>query len=171
MGDALAEAIGKELGGELADALGRIGHCLDQLTDEQVWSRPAEGVHSVGNLLLHLAGNVRQWLVAGLGGAPDRRDRPAEFAARGPLPRADLRDRLGAAVAEARAALAAAPAEGWLRTRRIQGFEVTGLKAAIDSVAHFRGHTQEIIHRTRMLLGDRYRFAWTPTTPEQGAPA
>src|SRR5262249_22736169 len=124
MGDALAEAIGKELGGELSDALARIGHCLDQLTDEQVWSRPAEGVHGVGNLLLHLTGNVRQWLVAGLGGAPDHRDRPAEFAVRASLPKADLWAGLRAAVAEARAALAAVPAESWLRTRRIQGFDV-----------------------------------------------
>jgi hypothetical protein len=53
----------------------------------------------------------------------------------------------------------------------IQGSDVTGLAAIFDSVAHFRGHTQEIVHMTRMHLGDAYRFAWKPTTPEQGAPA
>src|SRR5262249_49419339 len=157
-----------ELGGELADALARINHCLEQLTDEQIWTRPAEGMHSVGNLLLHLTGNVRQWIVCGLGGSSDQRDRPAEFAQRGPLPRADVWALLRTTVEEAQAVLAARTAEDWLGRRRIQGFEVTGLKAAIDSVAHFRGHTQEIVHRTRTLLGGRYRFAWVPLTPEQG---
>jgi len=58
-----------------------------------------------------------------------------------------------------------------LEIRRIQGFNVTGLAAIFDSVPHFRGHTQEIIGMTRLQLGDAYKFAWTPTTPEQGGPA
>ena len=52
----------------------------------------------------------------------------------------------------------------------IQGFDVTGVAAVFDSVPHFRGHTQEIVHMTRLQLGDADEFAWTPTTPEQGAP-
>ncbi len=62
----------------------------------------------------------------------------------------------------------AAPLE-LLEPRRIQGFETTGLAAIFDSVAHFKGHTQEIVHLTRMQLGDRYRFEWVPSTPEEGA--
>jgi hypothetical protein len=58
-----------------------------------------------------------------------------------------------------------------VRVRGIQGSEVTGVEAAVDSVAHFRGHAQEIVHVTRTLLGERYRFAWVPASPEQGAPA
>jgi uncharacterized damage-inducible protein DinB len=169
MGESLAEVAGKELGGELSQALERIRHCIDQLTDEQVWRRPAAGMNSVGCLLLHLAGNVRQWVVSGLGGAPDDRNRPAEFAETRPVPKADLWARLRATAEEAAAVLAAQTEADWLRPRRIQGFEVTGLRAAVDSVAHFRGHTQEIVHLTRAMLGDRYRFAWTPTTKEQGA--
>ena len=57
-----------------------------------------------------------------------------------------------------------------LRKRVIQGFEVTGTQAIFDCVPHFKGHTQEVIHMTRCLLGDKYRLAWEPTTPEQGAP-
>ena len=56
-----------------------------------------------------------------------------------------------------------------LEARRIQGFNVTGLAAIFDSVPHFRGHTQEIVHMARLQLGEAYKFAWTPTTPEQGA--
>jgi hypothetical protein len=55
--------------------------------------------------------------------------------------------------------------------RRIQGSEISGMEAIFNSIPHFRGHTQEIIHLTRALLGDRYRVAWAPLTPEQGAPS
>ncbi len=171
MSDTLAEAAGRELAGELTDALKRIEHCLDQLSDEQVWWRPAESMNSVGNLLLHLAGNVRQWIICGLEETADTRDRPAEFAERRAIAKAELRRQLSETVEEAAEVLLSQTTEDWLRQRRIQGFEVTGLGAAINSVAHFRGHTQEIVHLTRSLLGDRYRFAWVPATPEQGAPA
>jgi hypothetical protein len=171
MSDALEKAVGRELGHELSQALERIGHCLGQLNDEQVWRRPAAGMNSVGHLLQHLTGNLRQWVVSGLGGVADDRDRPAEFADRPAVPKADLWAALRTTVEEAARVLAALDAAEWLRVRRIQGFEATGLRAAVDSVAHFRGHTQEIVHLTRALLGDRYRFAWAPATPEQGAPA
>ena len=168
--DELAAAVGAEAAHELANALEKIEHCLGQLSDEQVWQRPRPSLNSVGNLLEHLCGNVRQWLVAGLGGAPDVRDRPAEFAERGPIPKAELRRRLREVVEEARRALERQTARQWLEARRMQGCEVTGLRALFDSVPHFRGHTQEIVHMTRALLGDAYQFHWRPTTPEEGAP-
>src|SRR5262249_11157097 len=86
MANELATAVGQGLNRELTDALARIQHCLGQLTDEQVWWRPAETMNSVGNLLLHLAGNVRQWIVCGVGGGADSRNRPAEFAERRHVP-------------------------------------------------------------------------------------
>jgi hypothetical protein len=165
----LAAAVTTEAAGELAHALARIEHCLGQLTDEQVWWRPAEPQNSIGNLLLHLGGNVRQWIVAGLGSGADIRERPKEFSERGPIPKAELLGRLRGVVDDARQALARLSAEDLLRTRRIQGFDVTGLAAIFNSVPHFRGHTQEIIHITRALLGDAYQFAWQPATREQGA--
>src|SRR5262245_22820809 len=165
--DELATAVGTEAANELASALAKIKHCLGQLTDEQIWWRSRPSLNSIGNLILHLCGNVRQWIVAGLGGAADRRDRPAEFSERGPIPKDELLRRLEAVVDEARAVLARQTARTRLEARRSQAFDVTGLKAILDSVPHFRGHTQEIIGMTRAQLGDAYKFAWTPT-PEQG---
>jgi hypothetical protein len=66
MNDQLAMSVGKELGMAIGNALDRMRYCLDQLTDEQVWQRPAPDMNSIGNLLLHLAGNVRQWIISGL---------------------------------------------------------------------------------------------------------
>jgi hypothetical protein len=169
--DEVAAAVGTEAAKELTSALGRIKHCLGQLSDEQVWWRSHPSLNSTGNLVLHLCGNLRQWVVAGLGGAADSRDRPAEFAERGPIPKDELRRRLDAVTAEAVGVLGRLTARQLLDPRRIQGFDVTGLAAVFDSVAHFRGHTQEIVHLARSQLGDAYQFAWTPATPEQGAPA
>ena len=168
--DELAAAVGSEAGNELTSALGKIRHCLGQLTDEQVWWRSRPPLNNIGNLILHLCGNVRQWIVAGLGGAADRRDRPAEFSERGPIPKDELLRRLEDVVEEARAVLSRQTAQQLLGARRIQGFEVTGLATIFDSVPHFRGHTQEIVSLTRLQLGDAYQFAWAPTTQEQGAP-
>ena len=167
--DELAAAVGSEASKELTSALGKIKHCLGQLTDDQVWWRSHPSLNSVGNLILHLCGNVRQWIVAGLGGAVDSRDRPAEFSELGPIPKDELLRKLEAVVDEARAVLARQTARQLLEARRIQGFDMTGLAAIFDSVPHFRGHTQEIVSLTRLQLGDAYRFAWAPTTPDQGA--
>ena len=89
MTDDTAALMGRELADELGQALGRIEHCLSQLTDAQTWWRPRADLNSVGNLVLHLAGNVRQLIGSELGGAPDARDRQAEFDAAG-RSRADL---------------------------------------------------------------------------------
>jgi hypothetical protein len=167
----LAAAVAAEAGKELAAALEKIKHCLGQLAEEQVWWRPSESMNSIGNLMLHLAGNLGQWIVAGIGGKNDVRNRPREFAEQGPIAKAELLRLLEEAVREAQSALSKASAAELLRLRRIQGFDVIGIEAIFNSIPHFRGHTQEIIHLTRTQLGDRYRVAWAPTTPEQGAPA
>jgi len=167
----LAAAVGAAAAHELESALHRIKHCLRQLTDEQVWHRSQPSLNNIGNLILHLCGNLRQWVVAGLGGAPDVRNRHAEFAERGPIPKDELVRRLETVVEESKRVLNCVDARQLAEPRRIQGFDVTGVAAIFDSVPHFRGHTQEIVHLTRLQLGDAYQFAWTPTTPEQGAPA
>src|SRR6266481_6556559 len=151
------------------DFLPKIERCLEILNDEQIWWRANPQSNSIGNLILHLSGNVRQWIVSGLGGAADSRDRPAEFSEPGPIPKEELLRKLEAVVDEARAVLARQTARQLLEARRIQGFDVSGLAAIFDSVPHFRGHTQEIVGLTRLRLGDAYRFAWAPTTPDQGA--
>src|SRR5262245_25661164 len=74
----------------LDDYFVKIAEAIDALDDEQVWRRPNESSNSIGNLLLHLSGNVRQWIISGVGGAEDTRDRASEFAARGTAPKGEL---------------------------------------------------------------------------------
>jgi hypothetical protein len=108
--------------------------------------------------------------VADLGGSPDVRNRSAEFAEPRPVPKDKLMRSLEAVVEEAKRVLVGVDVRQLTEVRRIQGFDVTGVAAIFDSIPHFRGHTQEIVQMTRLQLGDAYQFAWTPTTPEQGAP-
>jgi hypothetical protein len=167
--DQVAAAIAAAAARELNQALDRIKHCLGQLSEEQVWQRESEAMNSIGNLILHLCGNLRQWIVAGVGGEKDVRQRPREFAERGPNPKTELLHRLETVVAQAIAAVKKATAQDLMQQRCIQGFEVNGLEAIFDSIPHFRGHTQEIIHMTRSLLGHGYKFAWAPSSPQEGA--
>ena len=165
----LAEAYLAEAREQLTKAAEVIRHCLGQLTDEQLSLRPHESMNSVGNLVLHLCGNVRQWIISGVGDEPDVRERPKEFAERGPFRTIDLLRQLDELAERTDAVLRTVPASQLLERHRIQGFETTGLSAIFDSVAHFKGHTQEIVFLTRMQLGDHYRFQWVPSTPEEGA--
>lgn len=169
--DELASVVAIAAINELQDAWGRVQHCLAQLDGERVWRRAEPRLNSIGNLILHLCGNLRQWIVSGVGGAADVRDRPAEFAEQRPISKSELLSRLERVVEEAQQVLLRVKARQLAEVHRIQGFDVTGVQAIFNSVAHFRGHTQEITHMTRWHLGDEYKVAWTPTTREQGAPA
>ena len=151
----------------LAEGMAKAEHCVAQLDDVSVWWRPTSSQNSVANLMLHLAGNVRQWIVSGVGGATDVRDRPAEFSERSGRPREEVLGVLRAAVRDADAVLARLTAGHLTAPRRIQGFETNVLAAVFDTVAHFRGHVQEMIHITRSAVGDRYQFYFVPQGPEQ----
>ena len=154
---------------QFADSRAKIEHCLRQLDDQQLWARLSEGQNSIANLLLHLAGNVRQWVVSGIGGAEDERDRPSEFAARGPTPRGEVVGRLDAALEQVYVVLDSDRGLVFDEARRIQGIETTVLAALLHTVTHFQGHAQEIICMTRYYLGDAYQFDFVPQGPEQGA--
>jgi hypothetical protein len=124
-------------------------------------------MNSIANIILHLCGNMRQWVVAAVPGTPDTRDRPGEFSDRSSISRDELLRRLRALVADADAVLAGAAEAVLLEPRTVQGHAETVLSAVFESVAHFNGHMQEVVYITRMQLGDAYKFAWVPT-PEQG---
>jgi hypothetical protein len=155
----LRSALNHALCGELDAAVMRIVHCVNQLSEEEVWFRPPSGTNAVGNLLLHLTGNLRQMIASNLTGAPDDRDRAAEFASRDPVPTDQLVGALLIAVMKARAAVLDATDARLCERTRVNNADLTGIQAVIRSVAHFRGHTQEIIHITRTLRGDGYQFA------------
>jgi len=142
--------------------LPRIAACVRALSNEQIWWRANPASNSVGNLALHLEGNVRQWIVSGLGGTPDCRQRDKEFSELGPIPRHTLLARLRKAVSQADRVMRRLNAEALARTYSIQGFRVTGLQAVFHVAEHFSHHTGQIILLTKMLVGKDLKFTHLP---------
>lgn len=131
----------------------RLKKAVETLSEEQIWWRPNEASNSIGNLILHLNGNVWQWLVASFNRLEDKRDRPAEFNATGDLSATDLLERLGETVEEAGKTLARLTPEELLATWHIQGYTVTGLAAVYQVVEHFGLHYGQIVYVTKMQEG------------------
>ena len=142
--------------------LPRLVRCLKLLSEDEIWWRPNAASNSAGNLVLHLSGNVRQWIIAGLGNAEDRRDRDREFAERGPIPRGALIALIRKTVDEACGVLGRLPEDSLLRKYSIQGFRVSGMYAVCQVVTHFAYHTGQIIFVTKMKLGKDLRFTRLP---------
>jgi uncharacterized damage-inducible protein DinB len=142
--------------------LPRIMSCLEQLSPQQIWWRPNEVSNSVGNMVLHLAGNVRQWIISGLGGATDVRQRDLEFSERGPVPRRVLVSRLRKTVEEACRVLGQLSPEDLVRVHTIQKFHVTGMEAAFHVAEHFSHHAGQVILLTKMLTGRDLKFTRLP---------
>ena len=136
----------------------RIKECVAPLTQEQIWWRPNPTSNSVGNLLLHLDGNARQWLVASFNQGEDRRNRSAEFAAEGGLSAAVLLERLGATLDEAAKVLERLTVEELLAPYEIQGYHVRGLDAVYQVVAHFALHFGQIAYIAKALTGKDLGF-------------
>jgi len=153
MSDADSDVLAAEFVGvsrrELKEQLQRIEACVDLLTTDQLWARRHETENPVGNLILHLRGNVRQWIVCGVGGRPDDRDRAAEFSARERLPADRLLAPLRETLAEADAVLGDLSIQDLMESRRIQGHQLTTLHAIYHVVEHFSGHVGQIIWATK----------------------
>lgn len=143
----------------LREHVGRIESCVGRLAEDQIWARDSDNANSIGNLMLHLAGNVRQWIVSGLGGSPDARNRDAEFAARGGTAAQDLLQCLKTAIEEAAGIIQALDDERLIRTYAIQEvYHVSGVEALVHVVEHFGQHTGQIVFATKLLTGEDLGF-------------
>jgi uncharacterized damage-inducible protein DinB len=136
----------------------KIRRCLDVLPHDAVWRREDEQSNSVGNLLLHLAGNVRQWIVSSVGGASDARYRRGEFEARQGGDAEALFTALRRTLDEADAVIATLTSETLMERRTIQGREVSVLEAVFHVVEHFALHTGQIILLTKRHAPGRIHF-------------
>lgn len=132
------------------------------LSVKQIWWRGNAASNSIGNLTLHLEGNVRQWIISGLGGAPDRREREKEFAERGPVARRRLEAHLKKTVVEACRVLSRLTPGDLSRPRSIQRLQVTGFEAVSHVTEHFAFHTGQILYATKLLRGRDLDFTRLP---------
>jgi len=138
--------------------LPKIERCLERLTDEQVWWRANESSNSIGNLILHISGNARQWIASGLGGEPDDRKRDAEFAERRKVSRDELLTHLKSAVSDVDRTLEDFDSARLLDQFRTQGTMTTALAAILHVTEHFSMHTGQIILLTKQLAAVDLHF-------------
>ena len=143
---------------KLRQNLDRLDKCVARLDQDQIWSRGHESENAVGNLLLHLAGNVRQWIISGVGAAPDKRDRDSEFNARSGHLKEDLLAALRATVEEACQVIEPLPADRLAAIIHVQKYDVSVLEAIYHVVEHFAMHTGQIIFATKLLTGEELGF-------------
>lgn len=154
---------------KLEQLTSRIADCLHLLSHDQIWARGSDNQNAVGNLVLHLSGNVSQWIVTGIGGAQDVRDRDREFAARGGRSGAELVEQLRTTVGEAAGILKQVSASRLHAPLRIQNYEVTVLEAIYHVVEHYSQHAGQIMYATKLLTGtdlEYYRHLTNPAHNE-----
>jgi len=136
----------------------KIRHCVDALPRNAVWSRPNPESNSVGNLLVHLTGNVTEWILGGVGGRSISRYRAGEFAQRDGADGPKLLDDLEVVLREADAVLAKLTEEDLERTLVIQDRETTVLSAVYHVVEHFAMHTGQIVYMTKIYSPGKIHF-------------
>jgi len=136
----------------------RIKKCLALLSEEEFWRRPNPSSNSVGNLLLHLSGNIRQYAVSALGNILDERVRDIEFETEGGFSKEDLWKKLNSVIILAISTIKSTNNVGWLQKRKVQGFEFSGIGILIHVVEHLSYHTGQIAFYTKELKDKQVEF-------------
>jgi len=129
----------------------RIEKCLAELSEADIWLRPNGASNSVGNLILHLCGNITQYILSSLGGGPDHRTRDAEFATEGGFTKQQLWEKLEATTTEAARIIGEVSEAELLRVRSVQGFQLSGIGIVVHVVEHYSYHTGQIAFWTKQL--------------------
>lgn len=139
--------------------LPKIERCLDLLTEEDIWWRPHEKFNSIGNLLLHLSGNIRQWIISAIGGAEDQRNRQQEFDERTNISKAELLEMFRKTMQEVDQVLAALNPAQLLEVRTFQNQRHISIHNGIYHVVeHFSMHTGQIIMITKLRTNQDLAF-------------
>lgn len=140
------------------ESMPRIKTCLEKLTTEQIWWRPNENSNSIGNLVLHLDGNVRQWILSGIAGVPDLRIRHLEFTSRKPIDAHALITILDNLQRDTHSVIRQVQLRDLLEKRPVQVYHETGVSILIHVTEHFSYHTGQIAYITKMLLDQQVDF-------------
>jgi len=157
-----ADVIVKEIANRMNELLERAESAINQLDDTQVWYRRDPTDNAVGNLVLHLVGNLRQWILGGLADQPDTRDRPVEFSTQSGLSKAELMQMLRETVEASCHIIRNLPADRIAEVKRIQDTNTTIAYAIVMAVSHLGLHVGQIQFITKSFLRERYQVACTP---------
>lgn len=135
----------------ITECLSRIKQCIGSLTHEEIWHRQNDNSNSIGNLVLHLSGNIRQYIVCGVGGTPDDRERDKEFSRDRNETKAFLLGQLTATLEASNNVVQNLPEDSFAKSVTIQGFQHTNLSAIIHVIEHLSYHTGQITYYTKYI--------------------
>jgi uncharacterized damage-inducible protein DinB len=165
----IAVAFLEESKNRVIKARDRINQCLGQLDDDDIWWTPGSESNSIGVIIQHLVGNLRQWILSGVGGEPDIRDRPREFRMEQKTSKALLQERLNDVLEQVVETYSRVDPAQLLQGRRIQGFDESLLSAIYQTMTHLDLHAGQISYIAKIRKGKGYVESWKPVTKEQGA--
>ncbi|MBN9481848.1 MAG: hypothetical protein BGO70_14870 [Bacteroidetes bacterium 43-93] len=129
----------------------RIEKCLADLTEVEVWNQPNESTNSIGNLILHLCGNITQYILSSIGGLSDHRERDKEFSIKGGLSKAELLQKLQHTISSAVSVIKNCDEDSLVEIRSVQGFNLSGIGIIVHVTEHYSYHTGQIALLTKML--------------------
>ena len=166
----VANEFKRQTGKLLDQSTTKIIHCLSQLSESEIWWRPDPQLNSIGNLILHICGNLRQWSINAFSADAVARDREAEFSNTVRKTKQELVDLMSETVKQAKHAIQNIDQNQILETTEIQGFQVNAMEAILHTTSHFQGHTHQIIMLTRLKKKEAYRFHWGPEMGRDALP-
>ena len=129
----------------------KIEKCLNELTEDEVWHRPNASSNSTGNIILHLCGNITQYVISCLGNTADTRERDKEFSSTRVLQKAELIDKLKTTVEAAIKIMRSLNNNDMLAKHTVQGYDLTTIGIIIHVVEHYSYHTGQIIFWTKLI--------------------
>ncbi|MFD2562068.1 DinB family protein [Aquimarina rubra] len=135
----------------LDESIRMVSISLEQLSEDDTWKRFNESSNSIGNLILHLCGNITQYAIASLGNLEDKRNRDVEFEAKDGFNKEQLLTKLKNTVEEAKRILSDCATSELMRKREVQGFTFSGIGIAIHVTEHLSYHTGQIAFATKQL--------------------
>jgi len=135
------------------DFLAKVKYCLEDMPEADIWWRPNEQSNSVGNLILHLCGNMKQWVLQSMGGVQFARDRDREFSERRPVSKAELIADIDSTVNDVVKVLAELPPGTLLERFPVQVYSTSRLQAVYHVVEHFSYHLGQILYIYKMRTG------------------
>lgn len=133
------------------ESVPRLKICVEKTSDDQLWYRANDNSNSIGNLVLHLTGNVNQWINTGLGGDDDNRNRQAEFIEQGGIERSEMLTHLDLVMNRAKTVISDLSPEQLVAVHTVQGFKETGLSIIMHVVEHFSYHVGQITYIVKSL--------------------
>ncbi|MFT4678575.1 MAG: putative damage-inducible protein DinB [Flavobacteriales bacterium] len=136
----------------------RIEQCISGLTEDQLWFRPNESLSSIGNLILHLCGNIRQYAITSLSETTDIRNRSSEFNAHGNYTKCELLSMLKSTVQEAIQVVETLNEKQLMKTYEVQCYSLSGMGILVHVAEHFSYHTGQIVFLTKFLANKHLKF-------------